>query len=568
MYLGAATFFAAQTQDSNEQLIDRLTANLAWLLEPLAQAVRDNQQPQKPRYEPHFNQPQQSPYQRQQNRGPLIATILFYLLQPINNNAPNQRPNHANINFFGEDPLVKATSESASQPEKNHFFTFNLTNDNHNMDELAINTSESTRKKKAKVDFVLDPNKASTSTADNNEPPKTKVFKNPPKLEPPEIVQKSGSYSVVKDLMETSAHITFGQLMTHPQFRKNLCKSLISKKKIPKINKCSHQAGLANNSNIIPLICKAQVASYFIDLILDSGSSVSVITKYFLEAIGRKINKPSTRPMTNVHGDKKKGLGIAKAIPVHINGISIETDMEVFEAKEYTIIVGNEWLKKAKALLNYELCELTIRCSEKPIVDQKEEQSNESNNEESDKEEEQEEQEETAKLAYTTFTSNGKPLDNVKADKEEIIVNGKLICRPYYDILRRIFDQKPGKKAKYCYWWHGSCAQCWCNQSLYSPSDECKSCLIYYKDWEPINLIPREELKEVQKSFENEPPEIQSLVVEQRESFPEERKIDIENLLARNSPVISKKGDTPGRTHVIQHIITTRETRFIHLKPY
>ncbi|KAG9288846.1 hypothetical protein G9A89_012175 [Geosiphon pyriformis] len=34
----AATFFAAQTSDPNKQLIDRLTANLVWLLELLAQA--------------------------------------------------------------------------------------------------------------------------------------------------------------------------------------------------------------------------------------------------------------------------------------------------------------------------------------------------------------------------------------------------------------------------------------------------------------------------------------------------------------------------------------------------
>ncbi|KAG9293413.1 hypothetical protein G9A89_009137 [Geosiphon pyriformis] len=179
--------------------------------------------------------------------------------------------------------------------------------------------------------------------------------------------------------------------------------------------------------------------------------------------------------------------------PTH-NSISIKTDMKVSEAKEYTIIVGNEWLKKAKALLNYELCKLIIRC-------------------------EQEEPEETAKLAYTIFTSNGKPLDNVKADKEEIMVNGKLICWPYYDILRRTFDKKPGKKAKYSYWWHGPCA------------------------W--YCLILRKKLKEVQKSFENEPSEIQLLVIEQRKPSSEKRKVDIENLLARNSPVISKEDDTP-----------------------
>ncbi|KAG9303272.1 hypothetical protein G9A89_013598 [Geosiphon pyriformis] len=317
----AATSFAIHTQDLNEQLIDRLTANFVWLLELLAQAVRENQQPQRPKFEPHFNQSQQPPYQRQQNRGPPVCYCCGLTghfsrdcnnsplsppvsrnndaqnNRPNNNNVPNQRPNYANINFFGENPLVEATiyHESASQPEKNLFFVFNLTNDDHNMDELATNLSEFTRKKKkAKVDFVLDPNKASTSTADNNEPPKVKVFKNPPKLEPPEIVQKFGPYFVVKDLMETPAHITFGQLMTHPQFRKDLRKSLIPKKKTPKTNKCSRQAGLADNSNVTPLICKAQVAGYFIDLILDSGSSVSVIAKHFFEAIGRKIDEPFT----------------------------------------------------------------------------------------------------------------------------------------------------------------------------------------------------------------------------------------------------------------------------------
>ncbi|KAG9302355.1 hypothetical protein G9A89_011781 [Geosiphon pyriformis] len=304
----ATTSFAIQIQDPNEQLIDKLIVNL----QPL--------------------------YQRQQNCGPPVCYYCGLtghfskdcnnsLLSPpafrnndTQNNRPNninQRPNHTNINFFGENLLVEATGESTSQPEKNLFYVFNLTDYDHNINELAINTLELTRKKKkAKVDFVLNPNKPSISTADNNEPPKTKVFKNLPKLELSEIVQKSGPYSIVKDLMETPAHIIFGQLMTHPQFRKDLCKSLIPKKKTPKTNKCPCQAGLADNSNVTPLICKAQVAGYFIDLILDSKSSVSVIAKHFLEAIGRKIDKPFTQPMTNIHGDKKKDLSIAKAVSV------------------------------------------------------------------------------------------------------------------------------------------------------------------------------------------------------------------------------------------------------------
>ncbi|KAG9299307.1 hypothetical protein G9A89_013955 [Geosiphon pyriformis] len=505
----AAISFAIQTQDPNKQLIDRLTANLAQLLEPLAQAQNRN-----PPVCYHCGLTKH--FSRDCNNPSLT----------INNNISNQKLNYVNINFFGEDSLIEATGKSTSQLEKNLFYAFNLPDIDHDMNELAINTSESTKKKKkAKVDFVLNLNKAFTSTADNNEPPKTKVFKNFPKLEPLKIVQKSGSYSVVKDLIETPAHITFGQLMTHPQFRKDLYKSLILKKKTPKTNKCSHQTGLADNNNVILLICKAQVAGYFIDLILDSRLSVSVIAKYFLEAIGKKINELSIWLMTNVHGNKKKDLGIAKAVLVCINGISIKTDIEVFEAKEYTIIVGNEWFKKAKTLLDYELCELIIRCGEKPIVvkcyywttpsvfkqNQEKEQSDKLDDDESNEEKDQKEQEKTAEFAYTIFTSNNKPLNNIKANKEGIMVNGKLICWPYYNIFRRTFDRKSGKKAKYSY------------------------C-----------LISREELKKVQKSFENKPPEIQSLVVKQRKPFSKEKKVDIKNPLARNSPVISKEGDTPG----------------------
>ncbi|KAG9306099.1 hypothetical protein G9A89_016003 [Geosiphon pyriformis] len=56
--------------------------------------------------------------------------------------------------------------------------------------------------------------------------------------------------------------------------------------------------------------------------------------------------------MTNIHGDKKKGLDIAKAVLVHINSISIETDMDISETKEYTIII-NSRLEQKFLNLNY-----------------------------------------------------------------------------------------------------------------------------------------------------------------------------------------------------------------------
>ena len=50
------------------------------------------------------------------------------------------------------------------------------------------------------------------------------------------------------------------------------------------------------------MYCKAKVDGQEIELILDSRSSGSVVTKKFLEKVGRKINQPSNINMIGIHG--------------------------------------------------------------------------------------------------------------------------------------------------------------------------------------------------------------------------------------------------------------------------
>jgi hypothetical protein len=49
-------------------------------------------------------------------------------------------------------------------------------------------------------------------------------------------------------------------------------------------------------------MCKAQVAGWKVEVILDSGSSISIVSKNFMESLGRKIEKPSERRITGIHG--------------------------------------------------------------------------------------------------------------------------------------------------------------------------------------------------------------------------------------------------------------------------
>jgi hypothetical protein len=53
----------------------------------------------------------------------------------------------------------------------------------------------------------------------------------------PEIVGRAESYSIVEDLIHTKANITFGQLLGNPTYRKAARKSMVPKKRIPRVAK-------------------------------------------------------------------------------------------------------------------------------------------------------------------------------------------------------------------------------------------------------------------------------------------------------------------------------------------
>ena len=47
-------------------------------------------------------------------------------------------------------------------------------------------------------------------------------------------------------------------------------------------------------------------------------------------------------------------LGIYEGLPININGVVIPADVAVINTDAYALIVGNEWLTKVKACINWE----------------------------------------------------------------------------------------------------------------------------------------------------------------------------------------------------------------------
>jgi dUTP pyrophosphatase len=109
------------------------------------------------------------------------------------------------------------------------------------------------------------------------------------------------------------------------------------------------------------LIAQGKVFEEDVDIIVDSGSAGCVISKKLQQRIKRKIDKPANFLMTGIHGEKKRPLGEILNLPINIRGITIPIDVAVTEAPNYDVIVGNDWLKKAQASLNWNEATLTIK---------------------------------------------------------------------------------------------------------------------------------------------------------------------------------------------------------------
>ena len=242
---------------------------------------------------------------------------------------------------------------------------FILDEDKHmrDVDKRKNNTSQHS-KKKSKTTHETNNKDDSRILDDKVEETDDKKPKKPPKMDPPEIVERARPYSIVKDLIHTKANITFGQLLGNLTYHKSAQKSMMPKKRIPRVGKGikrNKSSNLAHSTkDTTPFTCKAKIARYSFDLILDSGSFISVIAKPFLDAIVRKINGPSKQAMFSIHREKKKVIGIAKDIPVVVNGITIAADMEVINTDNYAIIIGNGWLEEAEVLINYKTYQITL----------------------------------------------------------------------------------------------------------------------------------------------------------------------------------------------------------------
>ena len=94
------------------------------------------------------------------------------------------------------------------------------------------------------------------------------------------------------------------------------------------------------------------ITNYPVNAIVDTGAGSSIITKHVLDRLGWEIEQPARTTLVIADGKRSVPLGEVWEVPITFGNETSTIDMIVTAAETYQIILGNNWLKKVKAIIN------------------------------------------------------------------------------------------------------------------------------------------------------------------------------------------------------------------------
>ncbi|KAG9301944.1 hypothetical protein G9A89_020988 [Geosiphon pyriformis] len=111
---------------------------------------------------------------------------------------------------------------------------------------------------------------------------------------------------------------------------------------------------------ITAMYTEAEVKGKTICLILNSGSAGSIITYQLMQQLKRNVDQPAQTVIITADGMKKTSVREIDNFLFTLDGITIPVKVLVMDMPQYQALVGNNWLQKANAKLDWETQELQL----------------------------------------------------------------------------------------------------------------------------------------------------------------------------------------------------------------
>ena len=183
------------------------------------------------------------------------------------------------------------------------------------------------------------------------------------KRTPPEI-----KYDIVSDVLKQKADIEIGDLITvAPSLRRKLVNECRPKRK-PKQEQLVQQSQQTmalledEEINTTAVYTTVSIGDKDIKALVDSGAAKTCMSKSLADILGLEIDSPSESVFTLGNGTKQPGLGLIYDVPIGINGnLIIPCTIEVLPTCPSRLILGNNWLNRAKANIDFDTLTLKVK---------------------------------------------------------------------------------------------------------------------------------------------------------------------------------------------------------------
>jgi hypothetical protein len=182
----------------------------------------------------------------------------------------------------------------------------------------------------------------------------------------PAPIEKVNEFDIAKYISDLPCGLSIGQASAQiPVYRKGLIQSVRRRREKIDTNYIGENYYGDSNSEEDTTPTTAAKCEFYINrrpvvVVIDSGAAVSIMTRAMMENLGLTIRKSSEYVIRTANGTRVRSLGEITDLPLAIKGLIIKTSVQVIESQDSVFILGNNWMRKVNASLDWQARKLTV----------------------------------------------------------------------------------------------------------------------------------------------------------------------------------------------------------------
>src|SRR5256885_4066667 len=181
----------------------------------------------------------------------------------------------------------------------------------------------------------------------------------------PAPIELLTEFNIAEYLFSLPSGLTVGQAAhSIPKYRSEMRKAM------QRSRERESEAYYANSDeeNVTAAKCVLRINEKAIIAIVDSEAATSIMTKPLMKKLGYEPNRPSRIVVVTANGNRTRSLGIIDGVTISFGkDLRVKVSFQALESKDEILILGNDWLREANTVMDWNRAILTVKTPKKTV---------------------------------------------------------------------------------------------------------------------------------------------------------------------------------------------------------